>query len=98
MRRRSSGWTFGPRPRALPNYPNPFNPDTWLPFELRADAAVEVWIYDVQGKHVRTLQVGQLPAGFCIGPTDAVHWDGRHATGEAVASGVYLYPDPPVSG
>jgi len=81
--------TTGTRP--LPNYPNPFNPETWLPFELFDAADVAITIYDARGRVVRTLSLGRRPAGFHVTRRDAAHWDGRNERGEAVSSGVYYY-------
>ena len=81
-------------PRAsvvLPNYPNPFNPETWIPFDLAEPADVDVTIYDTAGVVVRALSLGRLPAGAYRERRRAVYWDGRDTLGEPVASGVYLY-------
>ena len=75
----------------LPNYPNPFNPETWIPYQLAKDADVTVTIYDVRGGVVRRLALGHQAAGFYYGRGRAVHWDGRNALGEKVASGLYFY-------
>jgi len=75
----------------LANYPNPFNPETWIPFELSQDAAVTVTIYDVQGKRVRQLQLGQVTAGRYVTADQSVYWDGKSETGEVVSSGTYFY-------
>jgi hypothetical protein len=75
----------------LANYPNPFNPETWIPFELSQDAAVTVTIYDVQGKRIRQLQLGQVTAGRYVTADQAAYWDGKTETGEAVSSGTYFY-------
>ena len=75
----------------LANYPNSFNPETWIPFELADDAAVTVTIYDVQGKRIRQLQLGQVAAGRYVTADQAAYWDGKGQTGEAIASGTYLY-------
>ena len=75
----------------LANYPNPFNPETWIPFELAEDAAVTVIIYDVQGKRVRQLQLGLVTAGRYVTADQAAYWDGKSETGEVVASGTYFY-------
>ena len=75
----------------LPNYPNPFNPETWLPFDLAATSDVDVTIYAANGVVVRVLRLGQLAAGTYHGRTRAAYWDGRNATGERVGSGVYVY-------
>ena len=77
--------------RLLPNYPNPFNPETWIPFELAADARVTIGIYDLLGGRVRTLDVGARPMGEHRSRDKAAYWDGRNARGERVASGVHVY-------
>ena len=82
------------RPEAtalLANYPNPFNPETWIPYQLSEPAEVTVTIYAADGKLVRTLELGQLPAGVYQNRSRAAYWDGRNAQGEFVASGVYFY-------
>ena len=75
----------------LPNYPNPFNPETWIPYQLAKPAEVTLHIYAVNGALVRTLTLGHQPAGMYHGKSRAVYWDGQNAQGEAVASGVYFY-------
>ena len=75
----------------LANYPNPFNPETWIPYQLAEPAEVTVSIYAADGKLVRTLALGQLPAGVYQNRSRAAYWDGRNAQGEPVASGVYFY-------
>ena len=75
----------------LPNYPNPFNPETWIPFELSQDSKVSVTIYNVAGTPVRSISVGYLEAGRYVSQSRAIYWDGRTDTGERVASGIYLY-------
>ena len=75
----------------LSNYPNPFNPETWIPYQLSEPADVTVSIHSVDSRLVRTLELGQLPAGVYEGKTRAAYWDGRNAQGESVASGVYFY-------
>ena len=75
----------------LANYPNPFNPETWIPYQLAEPAEVSVSIYSVDGKLVRTLELGQVPAGTYQSRSRAAYWDGRNAQGESVASGVYFY-------
>ena len=75
----------------LPNYPNPFNPETWIPFELSQDSKVSVTIYDVVGTPVRTISVGYLQAGSYVKQSRAIYWDGKTDTGERVASGTYFY-------
>ena len=75
----------------LPNYPNPFNPETWLPYQLAESAAVTVRIYAANGSLVRMLALGLQPAGIYEGRSRAAYWDGKNAQGEPVASGVYFY-------
>ena len=75
----------------LHNYPNPFNPETWIPYHLAEAAEVTLTIYAVDGTVVRTLALGHQPAGFYESRSRAAYWDGRNAIGERVASGVYFY-------
>ena len=75
----------------LLNYPNPFNPETWIPYHLAEPAEVTLRIYDSNGQVVRTLAFGHQAAGFYEGRHRAAYWDGRNAQGEPVASGVYFY-------
>ena len=75
----------------LSNYPNPFNPETWIPYRLAEDANVTLTIYDSSGQVVRTLDVGQRIASAYENRSKAVYWDGRNGLGERVASGVYFY-------
>ena len=75
----------------LPNYPNPFNPETWIPYQLAKPADVTLHIYSVNGALVRTLALGHRPAGMYHNKNRAAYWDGRNEHGEPVASGVYLY-------
>ena len=75
----------------LPNYPNPFNPETWIPYDLAEDAEVRIYIYNLKGESIRELSIGFQTAGTYRTPTRAAHWDGRNAMGETVASGTYFY-------
>ena len=75
----------------LPSYPNPGNPEIWIPFRLSQDADVTVEIYNVGGQWVRTLPLGHKAAGIYTNPHRAAYWDGTTHTGEAVTSGVYFY-------
>ena len=77
--------------KLLANYPNPFNPETWIPFELADEANVKVQIYDVSGRLIRMLDLGRRSAGHYVERATAAYWDGRNRAGESVASGVYLY-------
>ena len=75
----------------LTNYPNPFNPETWIPYELATPAEVTLRIYAVEGALVRRLVLGHRAAGIYRSKSRAAYWDGRNAQGEKVASGVYFY-------
>ena len=75
----------------LPNYPNPFNPETWIPYQLSQPVAVTLHIHAVDGTLIRTLTLGYQSAGMYQSKNRAAYWDGKNEVGEAVASGVYFY-------
>ena len=75
----------------LSNYPNPFNPETWIPYQLAKDADVTLTIYAVDGQVVRTLALGHQPAGMYHNRSRAAYWDGKNELGESVGSGIYFY-------
>ncbi|MDE0314736.1 MAG: TonB family protein [Candidatus Poribacteria bacterium] len=75
----------------LPNYPNPFNPETWIPYQLSKSADVSISIYAADGKLVRTLAFSTQAAGLYQHRSRAAYWDGKNALGEPVVSGVYFY-------
>ena len=75
----------------LANYPNPFNPETWIPYQLAASAEVTLTIYDMNGGLVRRLAVGHQAAGMYQSRSRAAYWDGRNQLGESVATGLYFY-------
>ena len=75
----------------LANYPNPFNPETWMPYQLAKPAEVSISIYAADGKLIRTLALGHQAAGVYHNRSRAAYWDGKNAVGESVASGVYFY-------
>ena len=75
----------------LHNYPNPFNPETWIPYQLAESAEVTLTIYDMNGHLVRRLALGHQAAGMYQSRSRAVYWDGRNQLGESVASGLYFY-------
>ena len=75
----------------LRNYPNPFNPETWIPYHLADAADVQITIYDIKGAVVRQLDLGHQQAGYYANRSKAAYWDGRNQFGESVASGVYFY-------
>ena len=83
--------TFVPEKTALlPNYPNPFNPETWIPYHLAKPGTVTLTIYGANGSVVRTLALGHQPAGIYQTRSRAVYWDGKNDVGEPVASGIYF--------
>ena len=75
----------------MANYPNPFNPETWIPYQLAEPAKVTVRIYAIDGQLVRALVLGHQSAGIYISQSHAAYWDGKNEVGEPVASGVYFY-------
>ncbi len=75
----------------LANYPNPFNPETWIPYQLAQASDVQIHIHAINGTLVRTLDLGHQPAGVYQQRARAAYWDGRNQIGEPVASGVYFY-------
>ncbi|MCY3723013.1 MAG: cohesin domain-containing protein [Candidatus Poribacteria bacterium] len=75
----------------LPNYPNPFNPETWIPYHLTNSSNVQITIYDTRGTIVRQLDFGHQPQGYYTSQSLAAYWDGRNTVGERVASGIYFY-------
>jgi hypothetical protein len=79
------------RTALLQNFPNPFNPETWIPFTLAAASEVSVTVYDSRGQLVRHLELGAQQAGRYTSRAGAIYWDGRNDSGERIASGVYFY-------
>ena len=75
----------------LPNYPNPFNPETWIPYRLAEDTFVTLTIYNTAGAVIRSIDVGYKPAAVYESKAQAIHWDGRNELGEQVTTGVYFY-------
>ena len=75
----------------LPNYPNPFNPETWIPYHLVSASNVSITIYGVQGTAVRRLELGHQQEGYYTSRSRAAYWDGTNNVGERVASGIYFY-------
>ena len=75
----------------LPNYPNPFNPETWIPYRLAEDAFVALVIYDQRGSVVRRFNVGHQTTSVYESRSQAIYWDGRNEVGDRVASGIYFY-------
>lgn len=79
------------RTALLANYPNPFNPETWIPYQLARDTHAAIHIYSQTGELVRSLDLGFQRTGYYIGKFRAAYWDGRNSSGEQLASGVYFY-------
>jgi hypothetical protein len=75
----------------LQNFPNPFNPETWIPYQLRENSEVTIRIHSVNGKIVKELILGYRKSGYYITSDKAVHWDGTDSSGERVADGIYFY-------
>jgi len=75
----------------MPNWPNPFNPETWIPYKLPKNADVVITIYDALGRPIRKLDLAHKSAGAYIDKAHAAYWDGRNEVGESVASGLYFY-------
>ena len=75
----------------LANYPNPFNPETWIPYHLATSTDVKINIYNAQGTLVRALTLGHQSAGYYTSRSRAAYWEGRNTLGERVASGIYFY-------
>ena len=73
------------------NFPNPFNPETWIPYQLSRDTNVTIKIYDVSGHSVRTLNLGHKSIGSYMTNSTAAYWDGKNGAGEHVSSGIYFY-------
>ena len=73
------------------NFPNPFNPETWIPYQLSQSAEVSIRIHNVAGHLIRTLDLGLKPTGSYMTPSTAAYWDGKNAVGEHVSSGIYFY-------
>ena len=74
-----------------PNYPNPFNPETWIPYQLADTSKVSIAIYNISGAVIRRLELGHQQAGYYTSRSRAAYWDGRNDFGERVVSGVYFY-------
>ena len=69
-----------------PNYPNPFNPSTLIPYQLPSPAPVRLEVFNLLGQRIATLVEEVQPAGF-----HHARWDGTDAAGRAAGAGVYLY-------
>lgn len=89
---KNMSWDIAPENNALlQNFPNPFNPETWIPYRLKEGSTVSINIYNSAGNLVRQLDLGYMPPGFYISKDKAAYWDGRNSSGEPVSSGTYFY-------
>ena len=79
------------RNQLMQNFPNPFNPETWIPFQLAEESHVTINIFNPTGEIIRTLSLGKMSAGDYSTHTKAAHWDGKNDDGETVSSGIYFY-------
>lgn len=75
----------------LSNYPNPFNPETWMPYQLAKRSKVSISIYSVDGKMIRNLDLGSQAVGIYQSRGKAAYWDGKNEMGEKVSSGIYFF-------
>ena len=89
---KTGGFSRLPRQtQLLSNYPNPFNPETWIPFQLAQPTSVVLRLYDIEGKIIRTINLGHKKVGFYTATNRAIYWDGKNQLGESVSSGAYFY-------
>ncbi len=85
-------WAIPPEHSALlQNFPNPFNPETWIPYQLKNASEVTIQIYNVAGEMIRRLDLGYRSAGLYVSQDRAAYWDGKNRFGEPVTSGMYFY-------
>ena len=90
--RKFSSWAMAPKHnKLLQNFPNPFNPETWIPYQLKDASEVTIRIYNTAGQLVRVLDVGHQSAGLYVSRDRAAYWDGRNKFGMEAASGIYFY-------
>ena len=82
---------FTSQTQLLANYPNPFNPETWIPFRLAQSSTVTARIYDSLGNQIRVIELGYLRAGNYTESNKSIYWDGKNKNGEQVSSGIYFY-------
>jgi uncharacterized lipoprotein YajG len=73
------------------NVPNPFEKETWIPYDLAGEANVSITIHDTQGKIIRTLKLGTQHAGSYQAKDKAAYWDGRTDKGDIAPGGIYFY-------
>ncbi len=92
INRKFASWAIKPSNTALlQNFPNPFNPETWIPYQLKENADITISIHNIKGELVRQLKLGYKPSGLYMDQSRAAYWDGKNESGEKVASGIYFY-------
>jgi hypothetical protein len=85
-------WAMAPKHNALlQNFPNPFNPETWIPYQLTEDSEIVIRVYSATGQLIRAIDLGYMEAGSYVSRDTAAYWDGMNESGETVTSGVYFY-------
>ncbi|MEK7397697.1 MAG: FG-GAP-like repeat-containing protein, partial [Candidatus Poribacteria bacterium] len=73
------------------NFPNPFNPETWIPYQISKPSEVTIKIYEESGRLIRTLDLGIKKEGLYLSGSQSAYWDGKNEEDESVSSGVYFY-------
>jgi len=91
INRRAQWFVVIPQPKLYQCYPNPFNPDTWIPYQLSKDTEVVIRIYNLSGQLIKKIELGSKPRGFYIEKDKAAYWNGCNEAGETVSSGLYFY-------
>jgi len=91
LNRRAQWFLVVPKPKLYQNYPNPWNPETWIPYQIASPSDVRIRIYNLKGQLVKTLDLGSQLPGFYLGKAKAAYWNGRNEAGETVSSGIYFY-------
>jgi len=84
-------YTIPMRTALRQNFPNPFNPETWMPYQLSDSKPVTIRIHDAKGQLIRILDLGERQAGYYVNKSQAAYWDGKNTMGQSVSSGVYFY-------
>lgn len=77
--------------KLLTNYPNPFNPETWIPYQLSEPSNITLFIHSIDGNVIRALSLGYKQQGLYHDRNKAIYWDGKNDVGETVSSGIYFY-------
>lgn len=77
--------------KLMQNFPNPFNPETWIPYQINEPAKVVIRIFNINGELIRELDLGYKLPGIYKCRNTAAYWDGKNEAGEYTAGGVYFY-------